>query len=372
MRRARLIPVLFSCVSVVLLPRASKAQWQWTSDVGLSHLRQEGIDESSALTLGTAVDAYTDRAWLRVSGLAARASEDRWTGQGVVVGSLLGPATHLARWELSASASAFAETGAGPSTSFAVMGGARFGSSRAGVSFDGGGGATQSPAFDARALLQAQVGAWRLFDANTFAFNVSLTGISAPTTPTVNTRARVSRTSSFVDASAAWRRDHNGWSASVAAGARGASAGVSEGAWAAGEAAAWVSSHLALVGSAGRSLEDPIRGIPSTRYVSASIRIVMQPHERLGGAPKPRVVAGRERVEIALPKATNVELMADFTDWSPVSLVRTGGVWRLERSIPPGLHRVAIRIDGGEWIAPPGLPHATDDLGGVVGLITIP
>lgn len=370
MRRARLIPVLSSCVAL-LLPRVSSAQLQWTTDLGLSRLRQEGIDASNALTLGTAVDAYSDRAWLRVSGLASRATMDRWTGQGVVVGSLLGPAKRLARWELSGSASGFTETGFGPTTSFELMAGARFGSPLAGASLGTGGGATRSPVTKGRGIVQAQAGAWRSVDVNAFAVNAALTGLFVPSEGSYGPPP-IEKNASYADASVAWRRDHNGWSASVDAGARIGSSLVQSGTWASGEAAAWLSNHVALVASAGRALADPIRGVPSTRYLSASIRIAAQPHDRLGGALKPQVIAGRERMEIDLPKATSVELMADFTDWSPVPLVRAGGVWRLERSISPGLHRVAIRVDGGEWIAPPGVPHAADDLGGVVGLITIP
>jgi hypothetical protein len=67
-----------------------------------------------------------------------------------------------------------------------------------------------------------------------------------------------------------------------------------------------------------------------------------------------------------------VELTGDFTDWSPVSLTQSGKVWRLERALPSGLHRVAIRIDGGEWIAPANLPRGVDELGGTIGMITIP
>ena len=81
---------------------------------------------------------------------------------------------------------------------------------------------------------------------------------------------------------------------------------------------------------------------------------------------------GVARIEIAAPGAARVELRADFTDWSPVELTRSGDMWRLEMAVPSGLHRVAIRIDGGEWIAPPNLPHADDGLGGTVGLITAP
>jgi hypothetical protein len=81
---------------------------------------------------------------------------------------------------------------------------------------------------------------------------------------------------------------------------------------------------------------------------------------------------GTSRIEINVPKATSVEIRGDFTDWSPVELTRTGDVWRLEIPLPSGLHRVAIRVDGGEWIAPPNLPRADDGLGGTVGLITVP
>ena len=64
--------------------------------------------------------------------------------------------------------------------------------------------------------------------------------------------------------------------------------------------------------------------------------------------------------------------MGDFTDWNPVALELAADVWRFDRAIAPGLHRIALRIDGGEWSAPVNLPRATDDLGGVVGLITVP
>src|SRR5262249_42271797 len=85
-----------------------------------------------------------------------------------------------------------------------------------------------------------------------------------------------------------------------------------------------------------------------------------------------RVDASRRRFEIRGIQATRVEIMGDFTDWTPVRLEGSGDVWRVEREVTPGLHRIAIRIDGGEWISPANLPSATDDLGGVVGLVTVP
>src|SRR5262249_54151066 len=78
------------------------------------------------------------------------------------------------------------------------------------------------------------------------------------------------------------------------------------------------------------------------------------------------------RIQVVVERAARVELMADFTGWNAVVLERSGGMWVTDRIIAPGPHRVAIRIDGGEWIVPANLPRVEDDLGGSVGLITVP
>jgi hypothetical protein len=82
--------------------------------------------------------------------------------------------------------------------------------------------------------------------------------------------------------------------------------------------------------------------------------------------------AGRGRIEVRGVDAARLEVMGDFTDWKPVEMERDGSVWRVEHVMSSGLHRIAIRIDGGEWSAPSNLPRANDELGGAVGLITVP
>ena len=67
-----------------------------------------------------------------------------------------------------------------------------------------------------------------------------------------------------------------------------------------------------------------------------------------------------------------MEIAGDFSDWQPVALAPAGeGVWRTSLSLAPGVHRVALRINGGDWIAPPGLSAVPDDFVGSAGLLIV-
>jgi hypothetical protein len=152
------------------------------------------------------------------------------------------------------------------------------------------------------------------------------------------------------------------------------------GAWGSVDATAWVSSRSAVVLSAGRTLDDPIRGIPRTTFLSLSLHLSAARHlslSRRASIPGARVSIervddSRRRIEVRGVSASRIDVMGDFTDWAPIALEAFGDCWRLERPIASGLHRIALRIDGGEWIVPANLPRATDDLGGVFGLVTVP
>jgi hypothetical protein len=72
------------------------------------------------------------------------------------------------------------------------------------------------------------------------------------------------------------------------------------------------------------------------------------------------------------PHAESVELRGDATQWSITRLRRlTNGRWRAELKLPPGAHRLAVRADGGQWIAPPGLPIGNDEFGSAVGVLVV-
>ena len=77
-------------------------------------------------------------------------------------------------------------------------------------------------------------------------------------------------------------------------------------------------------------------------------------------------------IRLRLAHAAQVELTADFLDWRVLSFTPAGaGVWEVRVAIPPGRHRVSIRIDGGPWIVPPGLPAIDDDFTAASGLLRV-
>jgi hypothetical protein len=76
------------------------------------------------------------------------------------------------------------------------------------------------------------------------------------------------------------------------------------------------------------------------------------------------------RVQARAAKA--VELTGDLTDWAPLVLERVnGGWWAVLVQASAGLHRVQVRMDGGPWQAPPGLPRAADSGGGPAGMLFV-
>jgi hypothetical protein len=92
-----------------------------------------------------------------------------------------------------------------------------------------------------------------------------------------------------------------------------------------------------------------------------------------GGVP---LAGGSDTLRVILlvdaPRAESVELMGDATAWLVRGMQRhPSGRWRAELVLPPGVHRVMIRADRGQWVAPPGLPLGADDYGAPVGMLII-
>ena len=377
MRRARLIPLV---VGLVCFTRPSGAQSRLTADVGASHLKQDGIPETSALTFGASADAAADRASIHSSILTTLAPLDRWTGQAVAVGSIVGPSALGPRWAFDGVASAFGETHDGPTFTGEILGRLLAGSRSLGGAIGGGVGGTTHAA-TSTPLYQGLADAWWSFANERLSISAALTSTHAAFTDS-SRFARAAQAISYMDLAAGWQHERGGLSISASGGVRGQGSALDRtGGWGSIDATAWIAPRAAIAASVGRTLADLVRGVPSTRYLSVAIRISNRAHvtilSRGAAVSGPRLSieggAGSERnIEVDVRNARRVELMADFTDWSPVELSRDGDAWRTERAIPSGLHRVAIRIDGGAWMAPANLPRVNDDLGGVVGLVSVP
>jgi hypothetical protein len=153
--------------------------------------------------------------------------------------------------------------------------------------------------------------------------------------------------------------------------------------WASGQAAFWISSQIAAVAGGGREPAQPTRGMPARNFGSLGIMLRYWPIPR-GVVPveSPASLvkafelrsAGTavQRVTARIGGVETVEIMGDFSDWTPLPLIRRGrDQWELLVPIAAGVHQINMRIDGGAWIAPPGIPTMKDGFNGEVGVLVI-
>ena len=153
--------------------------------------------------------------------------------------------------------------------------------------------------------------------------------------------------------------------------------------WGSAQAAVWISSQMAAVAAGGREPAQPTRGLPARNFYTVGLMLAYWPIPRgavLVETPANLVHAFELRpAGVALQRLTariggveTVEVMGDFTDWAPVQLVRRGrDQWELLLPMSAGVHQINMRIDGGKWIAPPGIPSIRDDFNGEVGVVVI-
>jgi AMP-activated protein kinase-like protein len=236
-----------------------------------------------------------------------------------------------------------------------------------------------------RAVQETEAGAWLRHG--------DMTGL-ASVSPTV-----VEDTIHYTDVQVAMRYPMSAFEFGVTAGARSGSVGAAVGgtsrAWGSVSVVGWVAPRIAIVGSGGSYPVDLTQGYPGGRFVSVALRIASR-NDRSSDRATPaassaaaRVVdpapasgvasfdvqtmrENQRRLRIGAPSARSVELNGDFTHWQPMRLTRgSDGWWSITLPIAPGTYQLNIRVDGGPWIAPPGLMTSTDEFGGTVGILTI-
>lgn len=139
--------------------------------------------------------------------------------------------------------------------------------------------------------------------------------------------------------------------------------------------------RVALVGTVGRQLADPLRGLPQADVLTASIRISLGPKplpvlERsliARATVEPMAGGGGELVvQVFASDTLAVAIAGDFSEWRPIQMERQQGTWVARVRLDSGKYRVAVRVNGGVWRAPRNLARVRDDFGGEAGLVVIP
>jgi hypothetical protein len=155
--------------------------------------------------------------------------------------------------------------------------------------------------------------------------------------------------------------------------------------WAAGSAVIWLTDRFAAVMGGGRVPANPSRGLPARNYANFGIMLSYSSIPRTAVPVKPLTVAavkefevrtlatGTQKITVRVGGVETVEVMGDFSDWTPLVLMRRGrDLWDITLPVSAGVHEINLRLDGGPWVAPPGLPTRRDSFNGDVGLLVVP
>jgi hypothetical protein len=161
--------------------------------------------------------------------------------------------------------------------------------------------------------------------------------------------------------------------------------------WASISAVRQLNRRLAISLSGGTYPIDPTQGFPGGRFASVALRFAtgsapavspptMDPSEvppissSIASFETERDEQGRLTFSVNAPGATIVEINGDFTQWVPLRLAqdaRDPNRWTAALPVGPGKYQMNIRVDGGQWIVPPGLLSMRDEFGGAVGLLVV-
>jgi hypothetical protein len=152
--------------------------------------------------------------------------------------------------------------------------------------------------------------------------------------------------------------------------------------WWSVEGTYWMMDRLGLVTSVGQSPIDPALSGSGEQFVRVGFRAslhlrqsperVVLPMRHSTGLFRTRVLPGNEvEFQLRAPEAGRVELMADFTGWEPVLMEPGQGRWQVRLRVPPGMHRINVRYDGGAWQAPPDTRIVRDEFGQESGEVVL-
>ena len=162
--------------------------------------------------------------------------------------------------------------------------------------------------------------------------------------------------------------------------------------WASINAIRELNRRVAITLSGGTYPIDPTQGFPGGRFLSLGVRLAtsrmpvlpapVEDPTAAGPAASAAIASfetgrdgqGRVTFSVNAPGAQTVEINGDFTQWIPLRLTqdpRDSNRWSAVLPIQAGKYQMNIRVDGGKWIAPPGLLSLRDEFGGAVGLLVV-
>lgn len=365
---------------------ASRSRITLAADVGAAYAEYDGYLPSALVSLSPQALVSRGSLQLLLRGALSRYESGSMAASGDARFSWTSPALGAARLELAGGGGSLFYREGTPSAND-LLGVARVhvaGTGATSVWAGGGGGRVATEIASAgvtrlEAGLRARVGpAWL-------------------TTIAEHTRADVSR---YTDLSttASWARRRAGLQ--LTAGIRADEGRGSADGWVEAGGSLRLTRRYALVVGAGRYLYDATTATPGARYMSVAMRLSPEaarasPRESIARSmgtaamlalpppdPPPVTLVAESmlvelrpdgvRLGVRAPAATRVEIAGDFSDWQPVALEPDAtGLWRATLALPAGAHRINLRVDGGPWGVPPGLPVVADDFGGSAGLIVV-
>ena len=379
-------------VTLLLLAaaRASGAQDIASLDAGYAYVQFTGFQGSGAMTFVPTLELERPSLFARATASISRFESGRWSGSGSAGLSAFSPAYRGVRAELA---------GSGNSTAYRdthtaqALGQARvhFHSDSIGSWLGAGtGSARYGNEWQPHTLIDA--GAW--LRTRSLDLSVSLASatyrfldsnlVTAPDAGggTDTSFTRIRRTGYLTDAVGRLAWGSGPVDLDISAGFRPISRYVEDRKWAAMSVTTWLRPRLAIVATVGRQPENPLQNLAGLNYATLAVRVGGRSRARPAVPDDARVAAtdftvigsgGESRtIYVQAPGASSVELAAPFTDWTPVAFSRVGReLWVLALRVPAGTHDVVIRVDGGAWGPPPGLPAFDDEFNGRVGRLVV-
>ena len=165
-----------------------------------------------------------------------------------------------------------------------------------------------------------------------------------------------------------------GWRPAIDSNAKAAS-------WARATATVAVARSVSLSAGIGTTMRQIPYARATGRYASVGVRLAPAALMRPKDTPEitPAVAAFKvERsgehyvVRVRLPRARVVELSGDFNGWKPIRLTREiDDSWTATLDLEPGAYRMNLRVDGEQWVPPPGTAAVDDEFNGKVGLVVV-